>query len=267
MPEQPGTDRRPKGITRVGLWISLSVLAAVALLLAILFYQLVRPLALPLFFAAVVAMLVQPIHRRIDAWRRGPAWLSAAVVTVCSLVAIVGPLVAISYLGFVKLHDAVAALDAKDSEASTSTTLPWLADGRLDGLLARVSENLGADPERLRTALAGSINDLEQTLFTRSLQVLGSIPRVLLSIVLFVVAVFFLLKDGKEWRKRGMHSRPWILCMIRRSVTNSARSSAAWFGEPSPQPWRRHWRLALGFSSSTPFLASVPRPGRSSSRY
>ena len=61
-----------------------------------------------------------------------------------------------------------------------------------------MSENVGADSERLRTALAGSINDLEQTLFTRSLQVLGSIPLILLSIVLFVVAVFFLLKDGNK---------------------------------------------------------------------
>ena len=193
---QPGTVKRSEGITKMGLWISLSVLAAGALLLAVLFYQMVRPLAVPLFFAAVVAMLVQPIHRRFDGCRNVPTWLSAAVVTVCSLVVIVGPLVAIIYLGFDKLHGAVAGLDARDSEAAADARVSSVTGGQFDTLLAKVSESLGADSERVRTALAGSGRDLEQALFARSLEVLGSIPRILLSVILFAVAVFFLLKDG-----------------------------------------------------------------------
>ena len=196
MPEHANGDSRPTTVTRVGLWMSLSVLAAGALVLAILFYQMVRPLAVPLFFAAVVAMLVQPIHRCINGWPQVPAWLSAAVVTLCSLVVIVGPLVAITHLGLDKLHSALAGLDARGRAAAADARVSSVTEGQLDTLLIRVSESLGVESERVRTAIVGSGRDLEQTFFARSLDVLGSIPRILLSIILFAVAVFFLLKDG-----------------------------------------------------------------------
>lgn len=196
MREQPSADRRPAVITKAGVWISLSVLAVAALGLGILFFQMVRPLAVPLFFAAVVAMLVHPIHRRLDGCRNVPTWLAAAVVTVCSLVVIVGPLLATIHLGLDKLHGVVAGLDARDSEAVADARASSVTGGQFDTLLAKVSENLGADSERVRTALVGSGRDVEQALFARSLDVLGSIPRILLSAILFAVAVFFLLKDG-----------------------------------------------------------------------
>jgi predicted PurR-regulated permease PerM len=198
MAEQPIGCSGPEGVPKVGLWISLSVLAAGALVLAVLFYQMVRPLAVPLFFAAVVAMLVQPIHRRFDGRRNVPTWLSAAVVTVCSLVVIVGPLIAVICFGFDKLHGAVAGLDARNGRAAADATVSSGTGGQFDSLLAQVSRSLGADSERVRTALAGSGRDLEQALFARSLEVLGSIPRILLSVILFAVAVFFLLKDGPQ---------------------------------------------------------------------
>jgi len=92
----------------------------------------------------------------------------------------------------------VALLDTRDDEARADAAVPLTDEGRLDSLLIKVSDSLGVDSERVRTALAGSGSDLEQALFARSVQVLGSLPRVLLSVVLFAVAVFFLLKDGEK---------------------------------------------------------------------
>ncbi len=198
MDQQPSVVRSLKGDTKVKRWISAAVLAAVTLVFAVLFYQLVRPLAVPLFFAAVVAMLIQPLHRRLCSGRLRSEWFSAAVVTALSVVIIVGPLAAITYLGFVKLHDAVATLDARNSLASADPAASPSGRERLDNLLNEVSENLGIDSEQVRSMLAGSGTELEETLFTRSLQVLGSVPRLLLSIVLFAAAVFFLLKDGEK---------------------------------------------------------------------
>ncbi|MHB8901464.1 MAG: AI-2E family transporter [Thermoguttaceae bacterium] len=195
MERQPSAERLARGDSRVKRWVSSAVLAALTLVLAVLFYQLVRPLGVPLFFAAVVAMLVQPVYRRLVGWRYGSPWASATLVTLSSVVVLVGPLAAITYLGFAKLHVAVASLDAKAADASAVSPT---SRERFDGLLATVSENLGTDPEQLRSILAGSGSELEQTLFTRTLQILGSLPRVLLSIVLFAVSVFFLLKDGEK---------------------------------------------------------------------
>ncbi|MGI6418278.1 MAG: hypothetical protein ACOX1P_21710 [Thermoguttaceae bacterium] len=70
MAEQPMAEKSPREGTKVKRWVSAAVLAAAAVVLAILFFRLVQPLAVPLFFAAVVAMLVavfRILKREVDA--------------------------------------------------------------------------------------------------------------------------------------------------------------------------------------------------------
>ncbi len=59
-------EKSPKEGTKIKRWVSAAVLAAAAVVLAILFFRLVQPLAVPLFFAAVVAMLVAVSHLSAD---------------------------------------------------------------------------------------------------------------------------------------------------------------------------------------------------------
>lgn len=195
--EQSASALRPDG-PRMGLWISLTILAALALVFAILFYQLVRPLAMPLFFAAVIAMLVEPIHRRVKAWNRLPPWLAAGLVSLASLVILVGPLVGITYLGVTKIHSAVAAFNTAESGAPAGDSLPGLNRDSLQRTIEDASVHIGIDAGRLREGLAASAEDLDQAFVARSLQVLGNLPRVVLSILIFALAVFFLLKDGQK---------------------------------------------------------------------
>lgn len=89
-------------------------------------------------------------------------------------------------------------MDPTAGTGSAESKIAPTAKGRFDDLLTDISDRLGTDPEQIRSVLAGSGSELEETLFARSLKVLGSVPRVLLSIVLFAVAVFFLLKDGEK---------------------------------------------------------------------
>lgn len=195
--EQSATAMRPEG-AKVGLWISLTFLAILAVVFAILFYQLVRPVAMPLFFAAVVAMLLEPIHRRIKAWNRLPPWLSAGIVTLASLVILVGPLVGTTYFGATKLHAAVSVFNSAEGGSPGGDSLPGLTRESLHRTIEDASGHLGIDPARLRAGLAASAEDLEQAFVVRSLRMLGSLPRAVLSILLFAVAVFFLLKDGEK---------------------------------------------------------------------
>ena len=134
----------------------LLVLATIAVVLAILFYQLVRPLALPLFFAAVVAMLVQPIHRRIGRFVARPSMaFGGHRHGGAGCRGHRGAAGGHHLLGSPSSMMCESALDTKDSEASTSTTLPWLADRRIDDLLTRGGGSIGTDSERLRTAFGG----------------------------------------------------------------------------------------------------------------
>ncbi|MFN5297583.1 MAG: permease, partial [Planctomycetaceae bacterium] len=60
--------------------VSLGLLGALLVSLAVLFYQVLSPFLLPLFLAAVLAMLTQPLHRWI-ATRVGPRPALAAGLT------------------------------------------------------------------------------------------------------------------------------------------------------------------------------------------
>ena len=64
------------------------VLAGVNLAVGVLFFQVVRPLLLPIFLAAVVALLVAPVHDRLAQQVGGRRWLSASAFTVLALLQI-----------------------------------------------------------------------------------------------------------------------------------------------------------------------------------
>src|SRR5512144_2326539 len=88
-PAPPTKSPRSTLGNRVRQAVSLAVLAGVCLAFAALFYQVVRPLALPLFLAAVFAMLAFPLHERLTVHCGGRRWLSALLILLSLLVVLV----------------------------------------------------------------------------------------------------------------------------------------------------------------------------------
>jgi hypothetical protein len=83
----PASERRRSAV-------SLAVLAAASLTFAVLFFQVVRPFALPLFLAAVFAIMAMPLHERFTARCGGRGRLSALLITVALLLLLLGPMTA-----------------------------------------------------------------------------------------------------------------------------------------------------------------------------
>jgi predicted PurR-regulated permease PerM len=175
--------RPPRPRRRPG--VSLAVLAGVCAAFAVLFFQVVRPLALPLFLAAVLAVLGFPLHERLAARCGGRGGLSALVIVASLVILLLGPTAA----GFVAAYrsslDAVARFDR-------SVRTP---DG-LDDLLERVARVSRLNPDELRTRAALAARDGEQLLFRRAVQTVGGVASFGLGLVLFAVAGFFFLRDG-----------------------------------------------------------------------
>ncbi len=180
-------------------WMSLLILAGFVLVLAILFYQVIQPLILPLFMAAVVAMLCQPLHVRLTPVVGGRAWLSALTLTLVVLVAVVGPLSIIAWQGFLELRTALTGLQ----ELGLGDLLGGQGGPHAQRFFDTVSRSTGIAPETLQKWILKAGAQLEEFLYTRSLAFLGGVPDVVLGLVLFVFAVFFLLKDSdqiiREW--------------------------------------------------------------------
>ncbi len=168
---------RPRG--------SLVVLAGVCIAFAILFFQVVRPLALPLFLAAVLALLAFPFHQWLTARCGGRVGVSALVIVAVLVLMVLAP----TTLGFVVAYrrslDAVARLDRAVQTPD-----------RFDDVLTRAARLSGLDPDDLRTRAAVAIRDGEQLLFRKAVQAVGGAAAAGIGLVLFAVAGFYFLRDG-----------------------------------------------------------------------
>ena len=177
---------------RVRQTVSLAVLAGVCLALAALFYQVVRPLALPLFLAAAFAMLAFPLHGRLTLHCGGRGWLSALLILFSLLVVLVVPTIT----GFLTSYR--RALDAIDL-----LQRPTLDRSRSDELLNRAARLTRTDPEAIHARMIQALRDGERLLFQRALQAVGDLFSFGLAVLLFLVSTFFFLRDGpaivKAW--------------------------------------------------------------------
>ncbi len=87
--------------------VSLAVLAGVCVAFAVLFFQVVRPLALPLFLAAVFAILAFPLHERLTARYGGRGGLSALLIVSSLILLLLGPTTAGFVAAYGRASDAI----------------------------------------------------------------------------------------------------------------------------------------------------------------
>ncbi|HET8725328.1 MAG TPA: AI-2E family transporter [Anaeromyxobacteraceae bacterium] len=177
-------------------------LLALTLLALWLAWLVVRPFAGVLFMAAVVATVAGGLVTRLSA-RVGGRGRAAALVTLGLLVALVGPLAGIT-AGVV--GQAAGALDwltraaQRDGMRDLVTRLPEVFRPLALGLVERIPHGAREVEEALQQALdAGAVSTVGGIL-----QATGT---ALSSLLLFFVALFFLLSDGPrlvEWLKENL---------------------------------------------------------------
>ena len=176
--------------------VSFVVLGGAILVLGVLFFQIVQSLVLPIFLAAILALLVYPLQPALTRRLRAPRGIAAGTITLFAVLAIIGPMVAASYLALSELRAAMAELQPAAGRAG----LPGLLTEQTNPQLARtidwLSQTTRSNPQYVRERLLKIGRDLEETLYQRSIRFVGDLPGFVLSVVMFVVALFFFLRDG-----------------------------------------------------------------------
>ena len=180
--------------------IALAVLAGVWVAFAVLFFHVVRPLALPLFLAAVFAILALPAHERLTAWCGRRDWLSALLIVFSLILLLLGPITA----GFIASYGRASEILARFEH---TVVIP----DQVDDLLDRIALLLQRHPDDLRRQVAEAIRDGEQLLFSRAVQAVGGVFSFGLGLLLFGVSAFFFLKDGRSIMKSWEQLTPLTL--------------------------------------------------------
>jgi len=183
-PTEPG---RPASVRRRRPGVSLGVLAGVCVAFAVLFLQVVRPLALPLFLAAVFALLAFPLHEWLTARWGGSGGLSALVIVSSLILLLLGPTTAGFVASYGRISDAIARLER-----------PIRMPDEVENLLDQIAGLLQSDSNELRRRAVQAVRDGEQLLFGRAVQAVSGVVSFGLGLLLFAVSGFFFLKDGRS---------------------------------------------------------------------
>lgn len=183
--------------------VSLSVLVTLIVVLGLTFFQVVAPFFLPLFIAAMTALLCQPIFRWFLLKTKNRVGVSAALTTVVALVIITIPLVLGTLIGGFELYRvAVKVQSGADWPAAAARLQEKIVESNTYRHLQEVFPDLpDSDAMRVNAGkMAGRL--AERTLgyagaaFDRTLDFVSGALALVIAILTFIMALYYFLADG-----------------------------------------------------------------------
>jgi predicted PurR-regulated permease PerM len=192
-------------LARRRFFVSLLLLAI--LLLAVL----VRPLATALLLAAVLAGILWPLQRKLTRWLRGRRQLAASVLVFATLMALVGPVAALS--AFVIDEASQGATFVADTLRSKGfegllRELPDSAEKVVKDALATVKKHADGD---VRKSVESKVNDQAAKVAAAVGGALAATWEFIFNTVMMLIALYFLLTQGSEcvaWLDHALPLRP-----------------------------------------------------------
>ncbi len=241
------------------------VFYAVVLLVGYLAFRVVRPFLQPLGWAAIFAIMLAPVQRRLGR-RLGPGWAAFVLVAVAAII-LVSP--AIGLLSV--LVREVAHVTEYIQQVGLAADTPGRVEALWEGLRARVPFALPEDPR----ALAGeAVQRVGGFVAARAGAVLQNVASFVFSLVVMLFALFFFLRDGpalgaaiRDLLPFAGPRRDRLIAQTRDLVIASVGAGLAvaavqgllggvafaLLGFPAPALWG----LAMGFASLLPLVGSA----------
>lgn len=183
--------------------VSLTVLLALIALMGGMFYQVIAPFLLPLFLAAVMAVICQPLQHFLLKKTGGRRAVSAAVTTTIVTLTFVGPLVVGTFLAATNLfaladqrlgRDWQGGLDLIWEKVLTpglERIAPMIPGGLSDQRLEMLENELTDNLRTLASKLAG-------TTFSIASSTVGMFVSLAIAAGMFLTAFYYFLADGPD---------------------------------------------------------------------
>lgn len=186
--------------------------------LGFLLYQILQPFFGPLAWALFIAFLVHPVHRWLVEKLRGRASVSAAALTLATLLIVIGPLTALGAAFAAQVADLLkfaqqVANDRGSSEFSDLTALPVLG-----ALFTWLQESFGVSLAQVQGWATEGARAVLQFLASLGGKIfLGAVGRAI-GFILMMFILFFAIRDGRQ-----------VLTSLRALIPMSAASKARLF--------------------------------------
>ena len=182
------------------LFSTLTVFAG-ALATLVLLYQIVAPFVVAIGWAAVIAIVTFPLYQRLRTRFVDRETLAASLMTAAVFLLLVVPVIGLTIIVVQELLRAQQLLDA----AKAHGQVPGVADLLAYPPVARVIESLegwaaqaGID---LRARMLQGAQTIVQFVLTTLLATVKNVAFFLFQLMLVLIAVFFLYKDGERFER------------------------------------------------------------------
>lgn len=169
---------------------------AVALLLAYACYRIVAPFLAPLVWAMFLAFLLHPTHARLTRRLRDRPELSAWILTLLTLLVIVGPLAGFATAFVSQASDLVQRLQTTVADEARANLMGFIDHPVLRNVLNWAEQNIGITTTQIRGWLAEGTRSVLQMLAATSGELfLGALGTVI-GLCLTIFLMFFFIRDG-----------------------------------------------------------------------
>ncbi len=161
-----------------------------------------KPLRMPLAWAAFLAFLLQPLQQRFTRKFRSPG-VAAGLITGITPIAIIAPLLLIGFAFAQQISQLVQTLQAHPSLWDSASWQDPAQHPRIASLLTWARERFEISPENLHDTLSGGITSSAKALAAASGQIFLNTAGAVLRFFLMLFILFFTLRDGKTWFDRA----------------------------------------------------------------
>lgn len=178
-------------------------LIALIALSAVLVFFIFRPFLVVLVLAAIFAMLLQPLYRVVLRRMSGSPGLAAFATMAISVVCILAPLFFIS----MQIADDAQRLYVSLSDGSGKTYLD-AALTSVNDMVARALPNPVFSGETPSVSVDQYIKNALLWLVQNLGDAFGGITRILLDLLIFLIALYYLLRDGPRLKQALIEMSP-----------------------------------------------------------
>lgn len=186
--------------------VSLGILVFLIVVLGVTFYHVVAPFLLPLFMAGAVSMLFRPLYRRINRRLGGEEKmlnLAAGLTTLAALATFLIPLIICVFFAAGELL--TLAYQVRTSQEVRKTVEKLQNDPWMEQIAHEIQPFLGpkADEKEIAKEIESLVEQSASSIARKTLGMAGAaftfIGNVVMGIVslgMFIIALFFFLRDG-----------------------------------------------------------------------
>lgn len=163
-----------------------------------LFYQIIKPFIFSLFWAAIISLILYPVHERLTRFMRNRVGMSSLLMTLLSTLVLVVPVVIVITTLAVEMFDAYQSLRDKLELVKLRSMIEHLKELIPVTVLEEIEKRFNVGELKLEQVILTAVGTISRYIFDQVQQGAKNLTSIILSFIVMIFAMFFFFRDGKK---------------------------------------------------------------------